>query len=264
MTRLETYMIAALLALAAAMTACSSDSANDTASDATGGSAPAAAAGAAGESGLMLDTQEYKIQQQFPMDIELTSSVFSRIRRIPIEFTCTDNYWYPETGEARYGEDKSPPLAWTAGPEGTVSYALIADDPDAVKYDPGVVSPRVHWTIWNIPAEVTELAEQVPTTTEVASIGPNTRQGVNDYLKTGWSGPCPPPNVISIYSRDDHPGGGKTTQYPHAYAFTVYALDTELELGADATKNDLLEAMDGHILAAGRMTGEYINKKLYK
>ena len=263
MTKLGTYTIAALLATAAALTACSSDSA-DAGPDDSAGSAPAAAAGA-GESGLMLDTEEYKVQQEFPMDIEVTSPVFSRIRRIPIEFTCTENYWYPEAGFApRYGEDKSPPLAWTAGPEGTMSYALIADDPDAVKYDPGVVSPRVHWTIWNIPADVTELSEQVPTTTEVASIGPNTRQGVNDYLNTGWSGPCPPPNVISIYSRDDHPGGGKTTQYPHAYAFTVYALDTELELGADATKNDLLEAMDGHVLDAGRMTGEYINKKLYK
>ncbi len=263
MTRLETYMIAALLAAAAALTACSSDSADDAGPDDSGGAAPAAAVGA--ESGLMLDTAEYKIQQQFPMDIELTSTVFSRIRRIPIEFTCTENYWYPEAGFApRYGEDKSPPLAWTAGPEGTKSYAIIADDPDAVEYDPGVISPRVHWTIWNIPADVIELVEHVPTTTEVLSIGPNTRQGVNDYLNTGWSGPCPPPNIISIYSRDDHPGGGKTTQYPHAYAFTVYALDTELELGADATKNDLLEAMDGHILSAGRMTGEYINKKLYK
>jgi Raf kinase inhibitor-like YbhB/YbcL family protein len=263
MNRLGTYTIAALLAVAAALTACSSDSADEAVPDGSAGSAPAAAA--AGESGLMLDTEEYKIQQQFPMDMEMTSTVFSRIRRIPIEYTCAENYWYPEAGFApRYGEDRSPPLAWTAGPEGTKSYAIIADDPDAVEYEPGVTSPRVHWTIWNIPADVTELAEQVPTTTEVLSIGPNTRQGANDYLNTGWSGPCPPPNVISIYSRDDHPGGGKTTQYPHGYAFTVYALDTDLELGADATKNDLLEAMDGHILAAGTMTGEYINKKLYK
>jgi Raf kinase inhibitor-like YbhB/YbcL family protein len=258
-------MAVALLALSLMAAACSSDTAEEAAqapaSDGEGGQAAAATGG----TGKMLDTPEYKVAQEFEMTMEVTSSVFSRIRRIPIEFTCTDNYWYPEAGFApRYGEDKSPPLAWTAGPEGTKSYAIIADDPDAVEYDPGVISPRVHWTIWNIPPDVIELVEHVPTTTEVLSIGPNTRQGVNDYLQTGWSGPCPPPNIISIYSRDDHPGGGKTTQYPHAYAFTVYALDTELELGADATKNDLLEAMDGHILSAGRMTGEYINKKLYK
>ena len=263
MTKLQTLTIAAIAMLAMALGACSSDLADEAAPDDSGGAARAAAATGA-ESGLMLDTAEYKIAQQFPMDIELTSTVFSRIRRIPIEFTCVENYWYPETGEARYGEDKSPPLAWTAGPEGTVSYALIADDPDAVKYDPGVISPRVHWVIWNIPADVTELTERVATTTVVASIGPNTKQGVNDYLNTGWSGPCPPPNVISIYSRDDHPGGGKTTQYPHAYRFTVYALDSELDLGPDATKNDLLQAMDGHVLSAGVLTGEYINKKLYK
>ncbi len=257
MTRRSTYTIAVILALTVAMAACSSDSEGD-----GGGSQPAAATG--GESGLMVDAQVYKVQQQFPLDMELTSTVFSRIRRIPVEYTCTANYYYPEAGTARYGEDKSPPLAWTAGPEGTVAYALIVDDPDAVEYEPGVTTPPVHWLIWNIPTDVTELAEQVPTTTEVLSIGSNTRQGTNDFQIDGWSGPCPPPNVISIYSRDDYPGGGKRTQYPHAYVFSLYALDTELELGGDTTRDSLLEAMDGHILAGGQLTGEYINKKLYK
>ena len=197
------------------------------------------------------------------MTMEVSSTVFSRIRRIPIEFTCTDNYWYPETGEARYGEDKSPPLAWANAPEGAQSFAIIVDDPDAVEYEPGIVSPRVHWVIWNIPADVTELAEHVATTTEVVAVGPNTRQGINDYGVMGWSGPCPPPNVISIFARDDHVGS-KKTQYPHGYVFTVYALDGELDLAAGATKNDLLAAMDGRVLAAGQLRGEYINKKLYK
>ena len=251
----------ALLVLSLLVAACSSDTAEEAAPASDGDGAQAAAA--TGGSGKMEVTPEYKIAQQFPMDIELTSTVFSRIRRIPIEFSCTDNYWYPETGEARYGEDKSPPLAWTAGPEGTVSYALIVDDPDAVKYDPGVISPRVHWVIWNIPAEVTDLAEHVATTTEVAAIGPSARQGINDFDVTGWSGPCPPPNVISIFQRDDYMKT-KKTQYPHGYVFTIYALDAELDLAAGANKNDLLAAMDGHILAAGQLTGEYINKKIYK
>lgn len=252
------------MTLTLAMVACSSGSQGAVGGAADGGGSHQDAA-TGDDSGLMLDTPEYKVQQQFPLDLEFTSTVFTRIRRIPIEYTCTKNYWYPPAGaDARYGEEKSPPLAWTAGPEGTMSYALVVDDPDVMEYEPGTTSPRVHWTIWNIPADVTELAEQVPTTTEVLSVGPNTRQGVNDYLMTGWSGPCPPPNVISIFSRDDYPGGGKTTQYPHAYAFSIYALDTELDLGDDATKNDLLEAMDGHILAGGKLTGEYINKKLYK
>ena len=253
-----------LLALSL-IAACSSDPAEEAAQapGSDGDGAQAAAATEFGGTGKMADTPEYKVAQEFPLTIEVSSSVFSRIRRIPIEFTCTDNYWYPETGEARYGEDKSPPLAWTAGPEGTVSYALIVDDPDAVKYDVGVISPRVHWVIWNIPAGNTELAEHVATTTEVAAVGPSARQGINDFGVTGWSGPCPPPNVISIFQRDDYVAT-KKTQYPHAYLFTVYALDAELDLAAGSNKNDLLAAMDGHILAAGQLSGEYINKKLYK
>ena len=246
-----------LLALALAIAACSSDSEGD----AVGGSGAAAVGG---KSGLMLDSPVYKLAQEFPLTIELTSTVFTRIRRIPIEYTCKGNYWYPEASFApRYGEDKSPPLAWTDAPEGTQSFALISDDPDAVEYDPGVLSPRVHWVIWNIPADVTEFAEHVATTTDLLAIGPNTRQGINDFSQIGWSGPCPPPNVITIFQRDDMVGT-KKTQYPHEYVFRVYALDTELDLAAGANKNDLLEAMDGHILAGGELKGEYINKKLYK
>ena len=263
MNHLRTYAAAALVALSLAAAACSSDTAQeDELAPAPGGDGAQAAA-ATGGAGKMTDTPEYKVAQEFPMTMEVSSTVFSRIRRIPIEFTCTDNYWYPETGEARYGEDKSPPLAWANAPDGAQSFAIIVDDPDAVEYEPGIVSPRVHWVIWNIPADVTELAEAVATTTEVAAVGPNTRQGVNDYGVMGWSGPCPPPNVISIFARDDHVGS-KKTQYPHGYVFTVYALDGELDLAAGATKNDLLAAMDGRVLAAGQLRGEYINKKLYK
>ncbi len=262
MTILRKYAAAtiALLVLALALTACSSDSEGD----ATGGSGAQAAAAAGGESGLMLDTPEYKIAQEFPLTMEVSSTVFSRIRRIPIEYTCTDNYYYPEAGFARYGEEKSPPLAWTGAPEGTQSFVLISDDPDAVEYDPGVLSPRVHWLIWNIPTDVTELAERVATTTDVLAIGPNTRQGINDFSQIGWSGPCPPPNIMSVSQHLSDSQKLQKTQYPHAYRFTVYALDTELDLAAGANKNDLLAAMDGHILAGGELIGEYVNKKLFK
>ena len=266
MNNLRSYAItaAALLALSLMAAACSSDAAEEAAQAPGSDGDGAQAAAASGGTGKMLDTPEYKVSQEFPMTIEVSSSVFSRIRRIPIEFTCSENYWYPEAGFApRYGEDKSPPLAWTGGPEGTQSFAIIVDDPDAVEFELGVVSPRVHWVVWNIPADVSELGEHVATTTEVAAIGPNTRQGINDFDIMGWSGPCPPPNVISIFQRDDYMNT-KKTQYPHGYVFTIYALDAELDLVAGANKNDLLSAMDGHILAAGQLRGEYINKKLYK
>ena len=248
-----------LLAFVVALAACSSGSEGD------GDLAAAAAAAARGESGLMLDTPEYKLTQEFPLSMELTSTVFTRIRRIPIEYTCTANYYYPEAGfSARYGEDKSPPLAWADAPEGTQSFALISDDPDAVEFEAGVVSPRVHWLIWNIPVDVTELAEQVATTTDVLAIGPNTRQGINDFSQIGWSGPCPPPNIMSIAQHLSDSQKLQKTQYPHGYRFTVYALDTELDLAAGANKNDLLAALDGHILAGGELIGEYVNKRLFK
>ena len=222
-----------------------------------------AAAPSQPDSGLMVDAQVYAIKQEFPKDIELTSEVFNRIRRIPIVYTCVENYYYPETGEERYGEDKSPPLAWTNVPDGTASFAIIVDDPDAITLEKGIISPRVHWVIWNIPADVTALPEHVATTTEVAAIGPSVRQGANDYRGVGYGGPCPPPNVQAIHSNVQELRG-ITRQKPHKYVFTIYALDAELDLAAGANKNELLAAMDGHILAAGELSGEYVNKILYK
>ena len=262
MIRLRTNAIAtiAVLAIVTMTSSCSSDSDGG----AAGGDGPQAAAAAGVGSGLMLDTPEYKLAQQFPLTMEITSTVFTRIRRIPIEYTCVKNV--RGTGAAaRQGEDKSPPLAWAAGPEGTKSFALIVDDPDAVEHEGGVISPRVHWTIWNIPADVTELAERVPTTTEALSIGPNTRQGANDYHGNGWGGPCPPPNIRSISQRyDPEFGYASKVQFPHGYMFKVYALDTELDVAAGANKNDLLAAMEGHILAGGELRGEYINPRITK
>ena len=198
MNNLRGYAIIAIamLALSLMSAACSSDAVDDVAQAPGSDGDGAQAAAASGGTGKMLDTPEYKVSQEFPMTMEVTSSVFSRIRRIPIEFTCAENYWYPEAGyDAKYGEDKSPPLAWANAPEGTQSFAIIVDDPDAVEFELGVVSPRVHWVIWNIPADVSELAKHVATTTEVAAIGPSTRQGINDFDTMGWSGPCPPPNA---------------------------------------------------------------------
>ncbi len=203
----------------------------------------------------------YIVQQQFPTDaIEITSTVFNRIRRMPIEYTCTDNEYYPEAGyEFRYGQDKSPPLAWTGAPEGTVSFALVMADPDVAAKDTVVGGRWIHWVMWNIPADVTELPERVATTTDVAAIGPNTRQGVNDYGNIGWSGPCPGENVFAIQG-----SAGRNINTAHQYTYTVYALDTELELPGGSTHQDLLQAIDGHVLAAGSTVGEYINKKIFR
>ena len=154
------------------------------------------------------------------MTIRLTSSAFSEGAPIPEKYTCD-------------GRDISPPLKWSAVPQGTRSFALICDDPDAP------VGTWVHWVLYGLPGSVGELPEGLPP----AETLPNgAKQGLNDFKRIGYGGPCPP---------------GKS---PHRYFFKLYALDTELNLPAKATKKDLLRAMEGHILAEGQLMGIYKRK----
>jgi Raf kinase inhibitor-like YbhB/YbcL family protein len=146
----------------------------------------------------------------------LTSSVFENNGSIPAKYTCT-------------GANISPSLAWTDPPAGTVSYALIVDDPDAVSVAGHVWD---HWVLFNIPAEIRTLDEGT-----VAPKG--SLQGVTSGGAVKYEGPCPPP--------------GKA----HHYNFTLYALDTSLELKAGATKKSVLETIDGHILAQSQLVGLY-------
>jgi Raf kinase inhibitor-like YbhB/YbcL family protein len=150
------------------------------------------------------------------MQIKVTSTAFEEGGMIPKRYTCD-------------GTDVSPPLAWTSVPEGTKSIALICDDPDAP------MGTWVHWVLFNLPADVKELAESVPSEKK---LGNGAIQGTNDFRKIGYGGPCPP--------------GGT-----HRYYFKLYALDTELNLQAGATKRELLKAMKGHILAEGQLMGKY-------
>ncbi|HPO84539.1 MAG TPA: YbhB/YbcL family Raf kinase inhibitor-like protein [Candidatus Hydrogenedentes bacterium] len=149
--------------------------------------------------------------------IQLTSSAFKNGEKIPSKYT----------GD---GENVSPPLAWQGAPQGTKSFALICDDPDAP------VGTWVHWVIFNVPANTTELKEGIPATKELPD---GTRQGLNDFLKVGYGGPAPPP--------------GK----PHRYFFRLYALDCVLNLKAECKKSELVKAMQGHILGSGELVGIY-------
>jgi len=129
----------------------------------------------------------------------------------------------------RDGPDVSPPLAWTAVPKGTKSLALICDDPDAP------MGTWVHWVIFNLPSDVGELPKNVPALRALAS---RAKQGTNDFGRIGYGGPCPPSGT-------------------HRYYFKLYALDTELNLEAGATKAELLDALDGHVLGEGQLMGRY-------
>lgn len=130
------------------------------------------------------------------------------------------------------GENISPPLAWEGVPANTKTLALIADDPDA----PAKI--WVHWVIFNIPTTVKQLAENIPTK-KILDNG--TKQGINDSRKIGYSGPCPPSGI-------------------HRYYFKIYALDIELKLNGGAAKEQVLKAMEGHILGQGQIMGKYERK----
>ncbi|MCD6419216.1 MAG: YbhB/YbcL family Raf kinase inhibitor-like protein [Synergistetes bacterium] len=128
------------------------------------------------------------------------------------------------------GKDISPQLTWSDAPDGTESFALICDDPDA----PAGV--WVHWVIYNIPKNMKELKQNIP---KKETLPDGTKQGKNDFGKIGYGGPCPP------HGR------------PHRYFFKLYALDTLLNARAGITKQELLQLIEGHILSTAETYGKY-------
>ncbi len=150
------------------------------------------------------------------MDVTVESTAFSQGGMIPSVYTCD-------------GKDVSPPLTWSEGPAGTKSYALISDDPDAP------MGTWVHWILYNIPANITSLPENLPKT---ETLDNGALQGKSDFKRHGYGGPCPP--------------GGT-----HRYYFKIYALDTVIKAGPGLIKKQLLKAMDNHILAQGELMGKY-------
>jgi Raf kinase inhibitor-like YbhB/YbcL family protein len=127
------------------------------------------------------------------------------------------------------GEDISPPLSVEGVPEGAKSIALISDDPDAP------MGTWVHWVLFNLPSDTKELAEDVPKK-DVLDNG--AKHGKNSWGKLEYGGPCPPSGT-------------------HRYYFKVYALDAVLDLKPGASKEDVLKAMEGHILGEGQLMGKY-------
>lgn len=151
----------------------------------------------------------------------LQSKDFSHEGDIPKRHTCE-------------GENISPELHWSGVPDGTKSLALIVDDPDA----PDPAAPRmtwVHWVLYDIPTTTTSIAETNSRQEKLPDVGV---QGKNDSGKLGYNGPCPPIGR-------------------HRYFFKLYALDTKLDRSSGATKSDLLDDMDGHILGETRLMGYY-------
>ena len=151
------------------------------------------------------------------MALSITSTAFKDGRRIPKKYTCES-------------DDISPALAWSDVPPEAKSLALIMDDPDAPM---GVFT---HWVLFNLPSGLSSLDEAQATGEK---LGNGAVHGINDFGRTGYGGPCPPP--------------GPT----HRYFFAIYALDTSLSLKPRSTKQQLLTAMKGHVLAEARLVGTY-------
>ncbi len=152
-----------------------------------------------------------------PALFQLLSPSFTEGQLIPVRHTCD-------------GPDVSPALQWNAVPDGTASFALICDDPDAP------AGTWVHWVIFNIPPTTQGLAENL---TPVRQLPDGSRQGLNDFQKIGYNGPCPPPGPA------------------HRYFFKLYALSTMLDLPAGSTKAEVMKRMEGKILATAQLMGRY-------
>ena len=244
------------VALIALLAACSSGDGGDPSEDT--GSAPAASADEA-TAATAGKTATEAPAQTFEMTIEVTSPVFSRIRRIPKTHTCPGQP--PKPGTAfeqdaltRYADRKntSPPLDWTNLPDGTQSVAVLMDS-DQIAHAEDPDARWTHWLIWNLPADAAGLPEAVATTTEIAALGPDVRQGTNDDKIVGYSGPCPLP--VTVGYREAKP------KIVFEYLFHVYALDTVLDLPAGATRAEFLSAIDGRVLAGGTIRGEFVASK---
>lgn len=149
--------------------------------------------------------------------IQLTSPAFAYGEKIPVRYTCE-------------GDDISPPLQWAGAPVEARSYALIMDDPDAPR------GTWVHWVLFNLPGETVELAPAVPTLPELPS---RARHGRNTAGDMAYAGPCPPP--------------GK----PHRYFFRLHALDIMVNLPPGATREQVDQAINQHIVGQGTLMGTY-------
>ena len=154
------------------------------------------------------------------MTLTLHSSSFNHGDAMPAKYTCS-------------GDDVSPPLSWQGVPAETKSLVLIIDDPDA----PDPKEPKmtwVHWVLYNMPPETTGLAEGIT----AGALPAGTEQGLNDWNRTNYGGPCPPIGR-------------------HRYFHKLYALDTMLNISGKANKPKIEAAMQGHILASAELIGTF-------
>jgi Raf kinase inhibitor-like YbhB/YbcL family protein len=174
------------------------------------------AASLAGDSSVFNANRAHNLGRH-TMSFVLETKAFPKAGEIPARYTCS-------------GDDVSPALSWSGVPQGTQSFVLIVDDPDAPS------GTFTHWIIYDLPAATHQLPEGVSKTDDLSGGG---RQGRNDFRRVGYGGPCPPP--------------GKA----HRYFFKLYALNAVLNLPAGASRKDVEGAMHGLVLAQAELMGKF-------
>ena len=173
---------------------------------------------------FVLSSAAARLHAEDNMPLTLSSSAFEHLGEIPSLHTCE-------------GEDISPPLQWRGVSADARSLVLIVDDPDAPDPD----APRmtwVHWVLYNLPPDATGL----PAGTTTRDLPHGTQEGINDWKRRGYGGPCPPIGR-------------------HRYFFKLYALDTMLQLGKNPSKADVVTAMQGHIIDQCERIGTYRKRR---
>jgi len=150
------------------------------------------------------------------MTLTISSSAFANGGMIPSQYTCD-------------GANISPPVQWSGLRAAAKTFAIVVDDPDAP------AKTWVHWVVYDLPANTTQLTENIG---QGKTLGSGGKQGTSDFKKIGYGGPCPP--------------GGT-----HRYFFKLYAVDIETSLPPGATKDELLKAIEGHVVGQGELVGKY-------
>ena len=196
-----------------------------------------AEAGAGAEQEVVKEA--YQIQQQVPMTLEISTSSLKETGYLQQDFTCE-------------GTDSSPQLTWTEVPPDTQSIAIVTEDLDAEE------GAFAHWLMWGLPPDTTEMAGGLSRSPDIPR---GSVEGTNGYGIFGWKGPCPPPRIIMF-------GGSQTAQNTgtatHRYVLSVYALDTDLLQQSNATRDEVLRALDGHILASGNLELKYLSSQIIR
>ncbi len=181
----------------------------------------------------------YMLQQAVDMTMEVSSASIKETGALHPDYTCE-------------GADYSPHLSWSGLPAETQSVAVVVQDLDA---DEGIFA---HWVLWGISPDVSEVSAD---SFALGSLPAGAVQGNNDFEILGWKGPCPPPRFLGY----GHGASDESTGVlRHHHNFVVYALDMTPSLAAGATRNDLLRAIEGHVLTAGEVTATYLSKNVIR